>query len=151
MATKKNEIKIWKVIATGIIIAVVAQVIHSASANLSMDFYSQEEYFPVWSKIMMPEPGPPTMSFLYYSIGFGIITGIIYTVVYVFIRDFLPNNNLTRKGIDFGILLFFVAGIPSYLSLYLLINLPMMLIIYWAIEGLIIYLLSGIITAWINK
>lgn len=151
MVIKKNEIKIWKIIVTGLIITVISQVIHSACANLSMDFYTEEKYFPVWSKIMMPEPGPPPMSFLYYSIGFGIITGIIYTAVYVFIRGSLPNNNLTRKGIDLGLLLFFVAGVPGYLSMYLLINLPMMLIIYWAIEGLIIYLLSGIIISWINK
>jgi len=99
---------------------------------------------------MMPAAGPPPVSFTMYSIAFGLIGGILISLVYGVIKGGIPGNTLAKKGLVYGLLLFLVAGIPGSLAMFLLINLPVMLILLWAIEGLIIYLLGGMIIAKIN-
>ncbi len=100
---------------------------------------------------MMPTAGPPPASFYLYSILFSIIAGILFAFVYVVIREGIPGKSILEKGLTYGLLVFFVGGIPGYLATYLLINLPTMLIFYWSIEGLVIDLLGGVIIAWINR
>ena len=51
-------------------ITIVSQIIHSIEAFATMDFYLDPNYFGVWSKIMMPGPGPPPAEFYYYSIDY---------------------------------------------------------------------------------
>ena len=145
-----KDISIGKVFLAGILYTIVAQIVHSIGAALSMKYYLIEKYFPVWSKLMMPSAGPPPASFMMYSIAFGLIGGILISLVYGVIKDGIPGDTLANKGLVYGLLLFLVAGIPGSLALTLLINLPAMLIVVWAVEGLIIYLLNGMIIAKIN-
>lgn len=98
-------------------------------------------YFHVWSKLMMPAEGPPPMSFFYYSVIFGIITGILIACVYAIVRG-VPGGGI-KRGLVYGFLMFLVTGVPSSLSLYLLVNLPSALIVYWGFENLVTYLLGG--------
>jgi len=98
---------------------------------------------------MMPGPGPPPTEFYYYSIVFGIITGIIYAVVYAMIKKSIPGKTV-KRGLYFGLLLFLI-GIPHFLSLYILVNLPSLLLVYWTITGLIVNLIGGVIIAYIVK
>ncbi len=142
--------KAWKIIAAGIVFAIIAQIIHYVEAYTTMDFYMDETYFTVWSKIMMPTAGPPPTEFYYYSIVFGIITGIIYAVVYVMIKKSVPGKTIVKQGLYFGFFLF-LLGIPHFLSMYLLINLPTMLLVYWAITGLVVNLIGGVVIAGIVK
>jgi hypothetical protein len=51
----------------------------------------------------------------------------------------------------YGLLIWLVGAIPGYLAMILLINLPIDLIAYWTLAGLIVNLLAGIITAKIVK
>jgi len=133
-----------RVIGAGVIFAIIGQLIHNLGSIPTMGFYTDPQYFNVWSKVMMPTAGPPPMSFLYYSIIFGIITGILLAFVYAIIRGGVPWTG-TKRGLAYGSLVFLVAGVPSSLSLYLLVNLPSTLIAYWALENLVIYLLGGAI------
>ena len=152
--------KAWKIIVAGIIIAIISQIIHTIEAYATMDFYVDPnlcDFDPttgeigvcVWSKIMMPTAGPPPTEFYYYSIVFAIITGIIYALVYAMIKKSIPGK-IPKKGLYFGFLLF-LLGIPHFLSMYLLINLPSLLIVYWVIFGLIVNLINGVIIAYIVK
>jgi len=142
--------KILRIIVAGILFAIVSQIIHLIEAYATMNFYTDPIYFGVWSKIMMPNAGPPPNEFYYYSIILGIISGIIYSVVYLIIKKSLSGKTIVKKGLYFGFLLFLI-GIPGFLSMYLLINLPTLLLVYWTITSLIIYLISGPIIALINK
>lgn len=99
---------------------------------------------------MMPAAGPPPTEFYYYSITFGIITGIIYAVVYAMVKKSIPGKTIIKQGLYFGFLLF-LLGIPHFLSMYLLINLPTLLTVYWVITGLIVNLIGGVIIAYILK
>ncbi len=140
-----------KIFLFGVIYAVIAQVIHTLGAFVTMPYYMIEEYFPVWSKIMMPTAGPPPVSFYLYSLVFSIITGMLIAYVYTIVRSSFKQKSLVKKGLFYGLLVFLVGALPSTLGMILLINLPVMLLVAWAIESLIILLLTGMILAKLIK
>lgn len=153
--------KIWKIIAAGILFAIIAQIIHSIEAYATMNFYTDPTYCQcdmqtgkvgicVWSSIMMPTCGPPPTEFYYYSIIFAIISGIIFAIIYEMVKKSLPGKKIFKQGLYFGFLLF-LMGIPMSLTMYLLINLPTLLLVYWAISSLVIDLIGGVIIARIIK
>lgn len=141
------KLSYWRIFLAGTLFAVLAQIIHTIGAYLTMGYYTMEQYFPVWSKLMMPAAGPPPTSFMLYSLLFGLISGILIAMVYAVVKNSVPGNKLVKKGLNYGVLVFLVAGIPGYLSLLLLINLPSALVLFWAFETLVINLLGGIIIA----
>jgi len=145
------KLNAWRVFWAGILFAVLAQIVHTIGSFLTMGYYTNPDYFAVWSKIMMPTAGPPPASFYVYSIIFAIVSGILVALVYGVVRNCVPGNTVAKKGLNYGLLVFLVAGIPSYLMLLLLINLPAALILWWAFESLIIYLVGGMILAWIMR
>jgi uncharacterized membrane protein (UPF0182 family) len=141
-----------KIVLGAIAYLVVAQVLHFASSFLTMNYYTDSNYFGVWSKIMMPAAGAPPAEFYYYSIAFSFIVGLIYSKIYVKVSGFMKAKTVMMKGVKFGLALFFIAGLPFFFTMYLLINLPLGLLLYWLlIDGLLTYLLGGIAIAWLNK
>jgi hypothetical protein len=152
--------KAWKIITAGIMFAIIAQLIHTIESFATMSFYTDSKYFTIWSTTMMPAQGPPPTEFYVYSIMFGIIAGIIYAFVYEMIKKSLPVGTILKQrffsgttfkhGLYFGFLLF-LLGIPMSLTMYLLINLPTMLLVYWSLSGLIVDLTGGVVIARIMK
>jgi len=100
---------------------------------------------------MMPTAGPPPAAFYYYSLAFSFIGGLFFAGVYSVIVNGIQGKKLLNKGMIYGLLIWLVAGIPGYLSLILLVNLPIDLVIYWTVTSLIVYLLAGVTTARILK
>lgn len=143
----KSSLNHIRLITIGILYAILAQIVHTIGAILSMGYYKMPEYFPIWSKIMMPTAGTPPPAFVIYSLLFGLITGMILVIIYDLIKGVLPGKTLVKKGILYGYVLFLVSAIPSTMSMYLLINLPGPLILLWTVESAIIYLIGGIIIA----
>jgi hypothetical protein len=72
-------------------------------------------------------------------------------LVYAWIREGIKGKGALSKGLFYGFILFLVAGIPWFLGFYLLINIPIMLNVMWMVEGLIVYLIGGIIIAALIK
>ena len=144
-------IKTWKIIVAAIVFMIISQVIHTIESFITMSYYTDQTYFPVWSKIMMPTAGPPPIEFYYYSLTFAFITGLLFTGVYTVVAKGVLGKTLVKKGLIYGLLIWLVGGIPGYLAMVLLINLPVDLIAYWAVTGLIINLLGGVAIAKIAK
>ena len=141
-----------KIITAAIAYVIIALIINTVSAMLTMSYYLDPNYFEVWSKLMMPTAGPPPAEFTYYSIAFSFIAGLIYSFVYSKAMVLFKTKSALKKGLKYGFGLFLLAGIPFFLSVYLLINLPLGLLISWLIfNGLIQYLLGGIAIAEIVK
>ena len=142
-------VKSWKhTLAAAVMILLVSEVINTLSAFLTMGYYMDPNYFAVWSKIMMPGPGPPPAEFTYYGIAFAFIYGLIFSYVYMKVSGILKGKNWMQKGLRYGFGVFLIAGVPMFLNMYLLINLPLGLLVEWAIvDGLIAYLLTGIAVA----
>lgn len=139
--------KVWQIVIAAILFTLIAQIVHGIGAQFAMSFYTDPNYFPVWSKLMMPSAGPPPASFMIYGLIFGLISALIYAGVYDRLKNSVPGDGIVNKGLFYGLILFLVGVIPGYLSLYLLINLPALLIFYWAVEGLVIDLAGGIVIA----
>ncbi len=137
-----------RAVAVALLLTVVGYVVHTAEALLTMEYYLDPAYFSVWSTIMMPEAGPPPAEFTYLSLLFGFAAALIYVWAYKLVEPgLIEADGWLRKGAYFGVLLFLVGVLPGSLSLYLLINLPAILIAWWALSGFVIALLDGIIIA----
>lgn len=144
MFWKKKKVDWKKTFLAAVVFTIIAQITHSLFALMGMDYYLKKAYFPVWSKLMMPEAGPPPLSFTAYSLLFGFISAVIFAYIYNWVKGCLEGKTPVEKGLCFGLILYFVGSIPGYLSMILLINLPLGLIGLWAIEGLIVSLTGGI-------
>jgi len=125
---------------------VILFIVHMAGAIVDMGYYLMPDYFAVWSKIMMPVPGPPPIEFTYASLLFGFIAGLLFTYCYYLVRHSMPGKGLA-KGLNYGMFVMLLAGLPFYMTTTLLINLPQGLMLSWLLQTFIIYELSGIAVA----
>lgn len=141
----------WGIILAAIAFLIISQVIHTLEAYATMSYYTDPTYATVWSKIMMPKAGPPPMEFYYYSWTFSFITGLLFAGVYTVVGKSVPGNTIVKKGLIYGLLIWLVGGLSGSLAMVLLVNLPIDLIGYWTVSGLIVDLLAGIAIAKIVK
>ena len=141
---KKKNI-VWKIALVAVLFLVVAQIVHTLGAMATMSYYMLEQYFPVWSGVMMPDGGAPGGMFYLLSAVFNLITGLIFALVFLAVEKGLKQKDKVKKGLLYGFLVFCVASIPGALSMVLLLNLPGMLIFVWTLEALIIYLIMGVV------
>ena len=140
---------IKKVILFGIVLAIVSFIIHFISAYaVEMPYYQDPQTASLWSTIMMPTAAAPPMSFIIISFIFGIIGGILFGGVYGVLKAGIPGK---RKGLLFGFLIFLIAQLPSAMMMVLILNIPPALIAIWTIDGLVIYLLGGMLAEKIIK
>lgn len=140
-----------RIIAAAVVFTIIAQIIHSIGAMLSMQFYLEPAYFSVWSPIMMPSGGAPGAAFYLGSIGLGFAGALLFVTVYSLLKDALKQKSLAVKGAEFGFLVFLVGALPGYFAMVLLINLPGALLAFWAVESIAIYLVAGAATGIIAK
>ncbi|MFC1562956.1 hypothetical protein ACFL4Z_02795 [candidate division KSB1 bacterium] len=149
MLLKKVCISRWIISILSLLI--LNQIVHGLCAGIGMGYYTDPQYFDVWSKLMMPQPGPPPASFMFYSILFNLITSFFFVFVYLIISESIPGTGLVKKGLFYGLIVFMLSGISGALGMLLLINLPSGLIVLWTIESLIICIIGGILVAKIAK
>lgn len=142
---------IGRIIGATILFTILAQVIHSLGAFLSMSYYTNPAYSQLWSKIMMPTAGPPPSQFYIFSIIFGLISAFLFTVVYELVKKCLLKDSKTKAGLLYGFILFLISTIPGSLAMYLLLAVPSSLILFWTFESLIILLFGGMVIAKIMK
>jgi len=129
-----------------LVYTVISLIVHMAGAIADMSYYLLPEYFAVWSKLMMPVAGPPPIEFTYASLLFGFMAGLLFTYCYYLVRNSMPGKGIA-KGLNYGMFVMLLAGLPFYLSITLLINLPQGLMLSWLLQTFIIYELSGIAVA----
>jgi len=136
----------WKAVLAVIIMIVIAMIINTVIAQFTMSYYEDPAYFGVWSKLMMPVEGPPPASFFLYSALFQLIAAVFFVLVFYLLGSAVPGRKAVR-GLIYGVLIFLVGSFPGMLSSFLLVNLPIGLVLWWMLSGLIIGLLAGLFTA----
>lgn len=146
----KLTLKTVKWPASVVFMCLISQAVHIGGAFLGMKYYMDPQYFPVWSKIMMPQPGPPPPSFTALTFLFALVAFSFFAWFYSIVRKSLPGRNAVRRGLVFGLLVSMMATVPGMLSISLFVNLPFGLTAMWAAECLIINLLNGVLVARIN-
>jgi hypothetical protein len=140
-----------RILAVAILYIVVSTVVFTLGSMADMGYYTDPSNAQVWSRPMMPAAGPPPIEFLATSMAFSFISGLLFSLVYSVVKGSVPGKGWKNKGLMYGFLIFLIAGIPSTLSLYLLINLPVGLILSWMLQGLIAYLIMGLVAAKLVK
>ncbi|MDO8339496.1 MAG: hypothetical protein Q7T16_02455 [Candidatus Burarchaeum sp.] len=129
-----------------LVYSVISFIVHMAGAIADMGYYFMPDYFSVWSKLMMPVAGPPPIEFTYASLLFGFIAGLLFTYCFYLVRNSMPGKGIA-KGLNYGMFVMLLAGLPFYMTMTLLINLPQGLMLSWLVQTFIIYELSGIAVA----
>jgi hypothetical protein len=137
-----SKINWGKIFIVGLIYTVAATVIHQIEAFVNLKYYMMPEYFGVWSKAMMPTAGPPPMDFFIKSTIMTLASGISLALVYCYVRDMLPKNTRERVLL-FADLMIGLQFIFFTLPVYLLINLPIVLLISWFISGFLILIITS--------
>jgi hypothetical protein len=140
-----------RLLAIAVLYAIIGEIIMTLGTIATMSYYFDPTYFPVWSKYMMPGPGPPPAEFYYISIAFQLVTGFLFALVYNVVKGAIPGKGWKNKGLMYGFVVFLVAGLPTTMMLILLINLPIVLLLSWMLQSLIVYLIMGLVTAKIVK
>lgn len=132
-----KKIQWKKALLAGVVYVIIATVVRQIEAILTMSYYTEPQYFGVWSKLMMPKSGPPPASFMVWSLLFSYITGVTLAAGYDFIKDLLPKKFWTRV-LNFTDLVICLMIVFFSLPVYLLLNLPMGLLLSWLVSGFII-------------
>lgn len=91
---------------------------------------------------MMPSKGPPPVSFTITSFVFSLVTGISVTLIYYYLRDHLPDNEMMRM-FYFTDLMAGTSFVFFTLPVYLMFNVPFGLLVSWFISGFLILLLNS--------
>ncbi|MBI4896293.1 MAG: hypothetical protein HY832_01980 [Candidatus Aenigmarchaeota archaeon] len=134
-------------LGASVIFTIFSYLVHTLGAFLTMGYYLDQTYVPVWSKLMMPSAGPLPVTFTLYSLAFGFVFALLFVFIYLRIRSLFSGKSDMYAGTRYGFGVFLVGSIPGYLSLILLINVPLLLAVEWAFESLIIAVAGGAIVA----
>lgn len=132
-----NEISWKKVIITGAIFTVISFVLRQIEALLTMKYYMMPEYFGLWSKTMMPEAGPPPITFMITSLVFTLVTGISLSLIYYYLKDHLPKEEV-KRAFYFADLMIGTSFVFFTLPVYLLFNVPFGLLATWFVSTFVI-------------
>ncbi len=143
--TKKwlKELRWLKIVLVGLIYTIFSTTVRQLEAILTTKYYKMPEYFGVWSKVMMPNAGPPPPEFIIISLFVSFYTGISLALVFYYIKDLLPKLFWKRVFLFADLMVatsFIFFTIPSYL----LFNLPIQLLFSWFATSFIILLFTSI-------
>ena len=131
-----------KVLVASVIFTIISFLIHQLETVLTLKYYLMPEYFSIWSRLMMPQTGPPPISFMLTSILFSFLTGFVLAGFYDLIKDRLPVRRIYRI-ISFGDITFSLALVFFTLPTLLLFNLPFGLLFIWLVSTYLILIIAG--------
>lgn len=142
-----NKKAVKPILIASVLFTIASQLVIMIESAATMDIYLMPEYFPVWSKLMMPDMGPPPATFFAMSILVSFALALVYAAVFWIVSPGIPGEGFT-KGLSYGLILFFISSVPSLLGMFLLINLPAKFFIVGIVSALASSLIGGIIIAW---
>ncbi|MFA5358562.1 MAG: hypothetical protein WC310_01915 [Patescibacteria group bacterium] len=134
-----------KVFWTGLVAGVVMVVINMALNPIFSSLFPwlKESYM---NPVFRPWQDPIMMLFFLYPIALGFGLSFVWDKT-----KQLFGKSVFYNGLNFGLIYFFVGGIPAFLINFSSFNLPLVMILTWTIMGLIDGLLAGWILARLNK
>ncbi len=146
----KVKIKWGRVIVASLILTVISMVVRNVEAVMTMKYYLMPEYLGVWSKLMMPSAGPPPREFFVISILFAFLSALVLACVYECFKSSLEKS-FWRRVLGFTKLMMLLILVFAYFPMYLMINIPLVLIVSWFINGTLIIFLGTVVLVKILK
>ena len=132
-----KEIRWGKVLLVGALYTIISTVIRQIEAVLTMAYYVDPKYFGLWSKLMMPKAGPPPPEFMIMSFIFSLASGVSIALIYYYIKDLLPKH-VGKRIFLFADLMIATSFVFFTLPVYLMFNVPVMLLVSWFVSGFLI-------------
>jgi hypothetical protein len=142
----RKKINWKKVIVAAIAYTIIASVIRQVEVFVTLDYYTNPDYFGLWSKVMMPGKGAPPPGFVVYSLLFAFYGGVVLATLYDLIKSFLAKG-FWQRVLSFTDVVVGLILVLFYMPVYLLFNIPFGLLVSWFISGVIIIFVSSIVFA----
>ncbi len=137
----------WKeVFISGLIYTVWALVLRQIEVAFTMKYYTDPFYGALWSRLMMPSNGPPPPVFYMVSIIFTLATGVTLAAVFDFTKA-LFGKGYWQRVVGFTDIMVGLSIVFGYFPMYLMINLPAVLIGIWLITTFFTMILSAMVFA----
>ncbi len=134
-----SQINLKQTFLCGFYYTIISFIVHEVEALTMMRYYTDPQYFGLWSKIMMPSAGPPPIGFFITTLIISFVTGVSLSIIYVYMHAYLPKDfktrviYLTEISVCFSFLFF---TLPSYQ----LFNIPPALLVSWFVSTFAIML-----------
>ncbi|MFA4982926.1 MAG: hypothetical protein WC588_01790 [Candidatus Micrarchaeia archaeon] len=127
--------------------AAISQIVYFFGATFDMGYYTDPANAQIWSKVMMPDAGPPPMEFYLLSLMLGFATGLLYALAFTFVHRSIKAKNALETGLRFGLFIFAMVSVTGFVSMSLLLAIPAGLQFSWLVQGLVTSLASGLVYA----
>jgi|GEM_PF-6882898 len=75
-------------------------------------------------------------------VAYDIVVGMLLAYVYSIIKNSVPGTGM-QKGLYFGAIIFLVGTLPALGITYITMAIRKKLLLMWALQGLVAYLLAG--------
>lgn len=139
-----TKIHVGKVLLIGLLYTGFTMIVRQFEVVLTMKYYTDPAYFGVWSKLMMPTAGPPPPEFMIMSTMLTFLSGVAITIIYYYLRDYLPKG-YWKRATFYADILISTSFVFFTLPVYLLFNIPMALLGYWFVSTFVILLLGSLL------
>ena len=146
MSAWMRKLHTKEVFMSGLLYTGVALVLRQVEMAFTMSYYKNPELSGLWSKLMMPENGPPPLAFFAQSLLFTFATGVTLAAIFEFMKP-LFGKSFWAKVIGFTDIVVGLMIVFGFFPMYLLLNIPLGLIIWWFFTGWVTVLLSAMIFA----
>jgi hypothetical protein len=134
----------FRVLIAAIAFLIVAQVLQNIGSLISSSYYTHPDYQHLWNPIMLSaSTAGYGVYFFVTNVAFGFISALLFVIVYTVVGRGL--NGGAEKGMHFGLLVFLVAVVPYSLSMLMLLSIPDIIIVLWAFQSLVLYVVGGLI------
>ena len=139
-----------KVFLIAFVYTIIATVIRQLEVLWTLKYYMMPELSGVWSKLMMPTAGPPPFEFMVISMIMTFASGMAITIIYYYLKDYLPKGYWMRSTF-FADILVSTSFVFFTLPVFLLFNVPLALLVYWFGSSFVILLLTSMLIVKIVK
>lgn len=137
----------WKrILLSGFWYTVIAEIVMQVEIFFTMKYYQDPALFGLWSKLMMPNAGPPPLTFFAISLLFMYATGCTLAAVFEFISS-LFGKSYWSKVVGFTDIMVGLAIIFASFPMYLLFNVPITLLAWWLGTNWVTILLASMVFA----
>ena len=132
-----------RILSASLAFLVISQLLHVVGLFITMDYYGQADYYGIWSPLLISASNLNTgIPFFYTNMVLGFIGAVLFVVVFTVLGRSL-RGGAVESGMMFGLLVFLVAIVPDSFSVFMLLNVPLEIIIFWTLESFIIFILGG--------
>jgi hypothetical protein len=135
-----------KIIWTGLVAGVAMAIVNAALNPIFNALFPWLQDAYMNNPVFRPWDDPIMMLFFLYPILLGLALAYVWDKT-----KNLFKGSVVNKGLNFGLIFFFVVGLPTFLINFSSFNLPLVMILSWTFMSLVNGFVAGFVLAKLNK